>query len=358
MTDILVIGGGIAGVSVAARLSKDANVTVLEAEPALGYHASGRSAAVHEPSYGAPSVQALSHSSLEYLTEHDDGYLSPRGLLLVATAQQEKAFRADLSDMGLDEISAQDALNFVPTLNPQTLRFAGFHAKAQDIDADRLLQGFARETRKNGAQIKINQRVSAIHLENTRWHVTTQDASYSADLLINAAGAWADGIATMAGLPPIGITPYRRSIARVPAPQGHDVGRWPLMFGVNESWYAKPDAGFLLVSPADQDPTEPHDAWAEDITLAQGIARYEEMVTSTVTRLQSSWAGLRSFAPDRTLVLGPDPENAAFIWCAGQGGYGIQTSPAASKFVADLVTDRPPELASDIARQLTPDRLR
>ena len=147
-------------------------------------------------------------------------------------------------------------------------------------------------------------------------------------------------------------------MARLPAPGGHDVSAWPMFFGVGESWYAKPDAGALLVSPADEDPVEPHDAWADDMVLAEGVARYEEMVTTPVERLLTSWAGLRSFAPDRALVLGPDPAEPDFIWCAAQGGYGFQTAPAASQLVADLTLGRSSEFSSEVLSQLTPERLR
>jgi glycine/D-amino acid oxidase-like deaminating enzyme len=145
-------------------------------------------------------------------------------------------------------------------------------------------------------------------------------------------------------------------MARIPAPGGHDVSRWPMLFGPGETWYAKPDAGALLVSPAEEDATEPHDAWPEDMVLAEGIARYEAHVTEPVTRLLASWAGLRSFAPDRVLVIGRDARDAAFLWCAGQGGYGFQTSAAAAAHLADVVADRPPAIGADVARALDPAR--
>ena len=358
MSDILVIGGGIAGISAAARLSDAAQVTVLEAENALGYHASGRSAAMLEVTYGAPSVQALSRASVDYLETHETGYLSPRGLLLIARDDQQDAFYADMAAMNLTQINVDEARAMVPVLDALKVCFAAHHATAQDIDTDRLLQGYARTLRQNGGQILTDQKVDQIRFSSGHWQVTAGGTTHRADVLVNAGGAWADEIAALAGVSPIGIVPYRRSMARIPAPSGVDIKRWPLIFGVNESWYAKPDAGFLLVSPADEDPTEPHDAWADDLTLATGLARYEEMVTTPVTRLQSSWAGLRSFAPDRTLVLGREPEQPSFIWCAGQGGYGMQTSPAASQFIADLVLGRDTVLPEDIVAQLTPDRLR
>lgn len=356
MTDILVIGGGIAGLSAAARLSENAKVTVIEAEASLGYHASGRSAALIEPNYGASSVQALNRASVDFL--ESGGYLSPRGLLIIAQAHERAAFEKDAAALGTSPITQAEAISFVPVLNPAKLAYAAYHVDAQDIDTDLLLQDFARTLRKNGGTIETGCRVDAIHWASEKWDLRAADIHFTAPMLVNAAGAWADHIAELAHVAPLGITPHRRSMARIPAPGGHDVSAWPMFFGVDETWYAKPDAGCLLVSPADEDAVKPHDAWAEDLTLAQGLALYEEMVTEPVTRLQSSWAGLRSFAPDRTLVLGRDPDHPAFVWCAGQGGYGFQTAPAASQLLADLVGGRTPSLDKDVLAALRPERLR
>lgn len=358
MSDIIVIGGGIAGLSAGARLSADARVTVLERESALGYHASGRSAALFEQNYGLPSTIALNKASAQYHETEQGGYLSPRGFLLVGKAEERAAFEQDSETLGAAPISTQRALELVPILDPAQLTYAGYHEAAYDIDTDRMMQDFAREIRRNGGQVIPNAPVSAITRKSEVWQVATPQGSHSAGRLVNAAGAWADQIAALAGIAPIGITPHRRSMARLPAPGGHDVSRWPMFFGVGETWYAKPDAGALLVSPAEEDPVEPHDAWADDMVLAEGIARYEAMVTEPVTRLLTSWAGLRSFSPDRALVLGPDPDEPAFIWCAAQGGYGFQTAPAASQLLADLVMGRTPALPSDVVASLTPDRFR
>ncbi len=358
MTRIVIIGGGIAGLSAAARLSNDADVTLLEGETALAYHASGRSAALIEQNYGAPSVQALNRASVDYLTHENGGVLSPRGLMIVARDHEESAFRADVESLDLSDISVAEAAAMVPVLNTDDIRYAAYHADAQDIDTDQLLQGFARRAKRNGGTIHLDEKVVSITRDNGIWQISTRDAEHHCDLLVNAAGAWADEVAKLAGVAPMGIVPHRRSMARIAAPGGHDVSQWPLFFGVGESWYAKPDAGALLVSPADEDPVEPHDAWADDLTLAEGLARYQEVVTIEVTRPLASWAGLRSFAPDRSLVLGPDPDAPAFIWCAGQGGYGFQTAPAASQLLADLVFDRPSGLSADAINALKPDRFR
>lgn len=358
MTSALVIGGGIAGVSAAARLSEHCDVTVLEAEPALAYHASGRSAALFEQNYGAPTTVALNKASAAYHFEANGGYTSPRGLLIAARTDERDGFQADLTTMGVNEISPAEAFSMVPVLDPAEVAFAGYHEAAYDLDTDRMVQDFARMVRSNGGQVLTGTPVTKITPQGAGWRVESGDRSFSCDHLVNAAGAWADVIATMAGVTPIGLQPLRRSMARIPAPGGHDVTGWPMFFGVGETWYAKPDAGALLVSPADEDPVEPMDAWPDDMVLAEGLARYEALVTTPVTRLLASWAGLRSFSPDRNLVLGLDPDVASFTWCAAQGGYGFQTAPAASQLVADLTLGRRPSLPADLVAALSPARFR
>jgi glycine/D-amino acid oxidase-like deaminating enzyme len=352
MFDFCIIGGGIAGLSAGAALAPLGRVCLLEAERAFGYHASGRSAALYEPQYGAPPNRALALASGEALREA--GVLSPRGLLMVATAEEAGAFAADRQHLGLTPVSTEAARAMVPILAPGIVA-AAFTDSAWDIDTDRLLQSHARAIRAAGGETRTGARVSAIVRAGPGWRVTA-GGTVEARLVVNAAGAWADGIAAMAGLRPLGIVPHRRSMARIPAPGGQDVARWPMLFGPGETWYAKPDAGALIVSPAEEQPTEPHDAWADDMALAEGIARYEAHVTAPVTRLIGSWAGLRSFAPDRVLVLGRDPAEPAFLWCAGQGGYGFQTSAAAARHIADLVAGRPPAIGAAVAAALDPAR--
>lgn len=355
MSDIIIIGGGIAGLSAAARLSVDAKVTVLEMESATGYHASGRSAALIEENYGSPSVQALNRASMEHFETGE--YLTQRGLMIIAHADEREAFHADAKHMGVHEISPAEAIDFVPILDAKKVALAGYHAEAFDIDTDRLMQDFIRTIRGNGGQIVTDAVVTGIRQDAQGWHVSAAH-TYTARTLVNAAGAWADLIAGIAGVTPLGIVPHRRSMARIAAPGGHDTSRWPMFFGTGESWYAKPDAGALLVSPAEEVATYPHDAYADDMSLAEGMDRYQQMVSTAVTRPLATWAGLRSFAPDRTLVLGRDPDVPDFVWCAGQGGYGFQTSPAASVLLADLVMGRTPSLDGESVAALSPERLR
>jgi D-arginine dehydrogenase len=354
-SDFLIIGGGIAGVSTAARLSHHGKVTLLEAESNLAHHASGRSAALYEPHYGAAPVVDLSLASGDYFRSQPN-ILTPRGIMILGRAHEDDHFNHDIHAMDLPEISFDEARAIVPILNPKTITRAATAAHAWDIDTDLLLQNFAREAKQNRADFHLNARATAIQKTATGWRVTTATGTYDAAILINAAGAWADPTAAMAGIPTLGFQPMRRSMARIPAPGGHDVTHWPMMFGCGETWYAKPDAGALIVSPAEEDPMDPHDAWADDMVLAEGLARYEEFVTEPVTKLISNWAGLRTFSPDRVLVIGADASDPSFFWLAGQGGYGFQSCPAASQLACDLIIGQSPQATDNLLKSLSPAR--
>jgi glycine/D-amino acid oxidase-like deaminating enzyme len=354
MKDFLIIGGGIAGLSAAARLAPLGSTLLLETENALGYHASGRSAALYEANYGAPATVELNKASRAYFDQ--GGYLMPRGFMVVGAADDAATFEAARKSLKCDPINFAEAQDIVPILAPDHCKFAAYTSDAYDIDTDRLLQDFAKDARANGADILTDQPVTSIQRTTSGWNVTTPNGTYQTRTIVNAAGAWADTIAEMAGVAPVGIQPCRRSMARIPAPGGHDVSSWPMVIEAHESWYAKPDAGKLLVSPADEDPQAPYDAWADDMVLAEGIARYQPFVTEEVTRVESSWAGLRSFAPDRNLVIGPDPAEPAFIWLAGQGGSGIQSAPGYSQYLADVIAGRPTEIDAAFHKVFNPAR--
>jgi glycine/D-amino acid oxidase-like deaminating enzyme len=335
------------------------SVLLLEAEAALAYHASGRSAALYEASYGHPVTIALNRASYQDHRTLDGGVLSPRGFLLVGGPGEEALAEREIAAMELAPLSARAAREMVPILDARHVTRAGWHDGAMDIDTDRLVQVFARDIRAAGGEVRTGARVARIARDGSLWRVASAGGVVEGRVLVNAAGAWADAVAEMAGIAPLGLRPLRRSVARMPAPGGHDVSGWPMLMGAGERWYAKPDAGGWIVSPAEEDPVEaPHDAWADDMVLAEGIARYQPFVTEEVTRVTSTWAGLRTFAPDRCLVLGPEPGRDDFVWVAGQGGYGFQTAPAASRLMADLVGGRTPELPAEVVAALRPDRLR
>ena len=355
MRDVLIIGGGIAGISAAARLAPYAKVTLLEGEDSLAYHASGRSAALYEPHYGAAPVVALSLASGDYFRAMPN-LLIPRGLMIVAGHDARAQFEHDCADMNLARMDMDAARAMVPILNPETVAHVGYGAHAWDIDTDLLIADFAKTARAHGAQIVAKVGVTALRRVDGRWLADTPQSGFSGAVVINAAGPWADGVAQMAGVQAKGITPMRRSMARIPAPAGMDVARWPMVFGAGEAWYMKPDAGALIVSPAEEHPMPPHDAFADDMVLAEGLARYEAMVTAPVTRLLASWAGLRTFAPDRVPVIGADAGEPSFFWAAGLGGYGFQTADAASRLLADLVMGRAPDFEEGLVQALSPAR--
>ncbi|RZW05846.1 MAG: FAD-binding oxidoreductase [Rhodobacteraceae bacterium] len=352
MIRVAVIGGGVAGLSAAAHLAANAEVTLFEAEPHLGYHASGRSAAMFEENYGNAAVRALNGASREWLESSD--VLTPRGIMMVGLESEIADFETDLAGMGMREMPVTEARRRVPILSDAIVR-AAIHEEACDIDTSRVLDLFGYLVSDRWGRILRGAEVVGIERTDV-WTLRTRDESFAVDVVVNAAGAWADRVAGLAGVRPIGLQPYRRSMARMPAPGGHDVRGWPMLFGPGESWYAKPDAGGWIVSPAEEDPVEPMDAWADDMVLAEGIARYQAHVAEPVRRVETSWAGLRTFAPDRSLVIGEAPDAPGFFWMAGQGGYGFQTSPAAGRLLADTVLGRRPELPAEAVTALSPAR--
>jgi len=351
--DIIIIGGGIAGAGLAAEASQSADVILLEAEEAFGYHATGRSAAMFEPNYGNEVIRYVTRASRSAFEEI--GALSPRGVMILAD-ENRRHLMPEANSSDISELGIEDAVALVPILNSSTAVSAVLLTSACDIDVDMVFQAYLRRARKNGAKLFNRSRVERIERINAGWRVSAGGRDFRAPVIVNAAGAWADQVARMAGVSPFGIQPFRRSVARLPAPGGHDVKDWPMLLSVTEDWYAKPDAGKWLVSPAEEDPVEAMDAWADDMVLAEGLARYQDFVTEEVTRVESSWAGLRSFAPDRTPVVGFAPNVEGFFWLAGQGGYGVQTSPAMSAFAADLLTGRDSGFDANIIVGLSPER--
>ncbi|PVB62900.1 FAD-binding oxidoreductase [Labrenzia sp. 011] len=362
VSDYLIIGGGIAGTGAAARLAPEASITVLDMEDALGRHSTGRSAAIYIRNYGNATLRALNAASEPVLETpegiSDHSLLSARGELLIATEDERDAFDAYLQGAaGMELLTAGEAVSLFPLLRKDRIAAAAIERAAKDIDVDRFLQGAARLARTHGARFVLSAPAQRIIRSAGKWRVETPKGAFEAPVLINAAGAWADEIAGLAGVRKVGLVPMRRSAAIVPAPLGVDVTGWPLVASASESWYAKPDAGKLMVSPADEDPVEPHDAWADDMVLAEGLYRFEQAVTMPVTRVERNWAGLRSFVPDRTPVVGFAGDADGFFWLAGQGGYGVQTAPALSQLTADLCLGRNSELGSDVVQALNPGRL-
>jgi D-arginine dehydrogenase len=358
--DIIVIGAGMAGSSVAAFLSLDRRVVLLEAEESAGYHTTGRSAAMWVENYGPEDVRALSRASRGFFERPPEGFadgplMRRRSVLLLATAAQEAALRDALANgQGMRRIEVAEATAMLPALRPGYLAGAAVEEHAFDIDVAALHQGFLAMLRSRGGELGLRRRAGRVERLGGIWHVETASGDvFQAPIVVNAAGAWGDEVAAIAGVRPIGLVPKRRTAAIVD-PSPFDVSGWPMTVDVEDGWYVRPEARTrLMVSPADETPTHAHDVRPEEIDVAIGIDRMQQALDIPVTRVEHRWAGLRTFSPDGSLVLGPDPRAEGFFWCVGQGGYGIQTSPGAGRLLADLVLGRD---AGAVASAVSPGR--
>ncbi len=360
MKDIVIVGGGIAGLSVAAKLAPFAAVAVLEREPQLGYHSSGRSATMFHNAMGSHLVRALSAYSEPFFRHASDfsevPLSSPRPGLFVMGAEKAEALRRFFAEMqrvtdDVEMIGADRIRQLAPVLRTDAAHFpeAILDHGGRRIDSDALLQGYARQARRHGAEILSDHGVTRIAREGKHWRVETAAGELLASVLINAAGAWADVLARMAGANALGLTPLRRTLILFDGPPGVETKDWPFVRSLEDQFYFLPEAGRLLGSAADENPSAPRDAQAEEFDVALAAHRIEEATTMQIRRIHHRWAGLRSFTPDRKPAIGFAPDAPGFFWLAGQGGYGLQTSPALSDAAASLVLGRPwPERLSHL----------
>lgn len=372
--DILIIGGGIAGLSAGDALADHRKVVVLERESALGYHASGRSATFCHFGIGDDAVRAMTRYSLDIFPSYDrpeDGVaISQRWpAMFIATESMRPGMDALEAIMrpltpSLRSLTAAEAQSIVPILRtgPDHVVAALLDPDARRLDSDALLQHHARSVARKSGSVIAEAEVNAISRVGSRWQVDTAKGIFTAEILVNAAGAWADAIAVMAGVVPLGLQPLRRTIISVEPPAGLDISRWPFTKTVDQGFYLLPDAGRLLVSPMDEVPSDAVDAQAEEYEIALAAWLLEENTTAAVSRVGHKWAGLRTFTPDRVPTAGFDRAVADFFWLAGQGGYGLQTSPAMAAVTASLITGVawPTSLtaAGITADQLSPDKYR
>lgn len=344
--DVIIVGAGIAGASAGYFLSETHNVLLLEREEQPGYHSTGRSAALFTETYGNASIRALTTGARPFFEAPppdfaDAPLLTPRGLLFVGRADQQAALDrqyAEVSQLARDirRISATECRAICPVLREDYVAGGLVEPDCMDIDVASLHQGYLKGLRARGGEILNDAEVLRIAAAPGGWAVETRAGGFVTPVLINAAGAWADSLAALAGLPPLCLVPKRRTVIRIEAPAGVG-GAWPMVVDADEELYFKPDAGSLLVSPADETPSPPCDAQPEELDIAIAIDRLEKMTTLPVRRPSHKWAGLRTFAPDKTLVAGFEPGADGFLWLAGQGGYGIQTSPSMGRIAAALV---------------------
>jgi D-arginine dehydrogenase len=365
--DIAIIGAGIAGAGIAAALAAQRHVLLIEAESHPGYHSTGRSAAFWSETYGGPGVQPLTSASGAFLQSPpaefaDSPLLAPRGALHLgagADRMRAEAMLAEFTRSGvaLERLDDDEIAQHVSGLLPGWSE-ALWEPDCCDIDVAALHGGYLKVARKAGVSLACNKRLSAARFANGQWEIDAGGNLWTAQILINAAGAWADQVALAAGIKPLGITPYRRTIMQlvVEPPASPSL---PLVVGLDGSFYFKPEpGGRLWLSPHDEIACEPCDAAPEELDVAVAIDRFHQVVDWKITRLERKWAGLRSFAPDRLPVIGRDPANPQFFWAAGQGGFGIQTAPAISELAAALVLDKPLDLPGVDPMRYAVERLR
>ena len=349
--DFLIIGGGIAGAAAGYWLAPHGRVVILERESQPGYHSTGRSAALFMESYGTPQVRALTLASRSFLQAPPAGFaehplLSPRGALLVAAPGQEAVLESHWQVLQAitrtaRRLDAAQTCTLVPVLRRELVTGSVLEPDAADMDVAAIHQGYLRGLRRAGGALVCDAGVASLQRTGDHWQVDAGGTVYEAPVVLNAAGAWADEIARLAGVAPLGLQPRRRSAMIFAPPPGVDIGNWPLVLGAAEDWYFKPDAGMLLGSPANADPVPPQDVQPEELDIALAIHRIEKATTLQIRRPVRTWAGLRSFLPHGDLAAGFDRSTPGFFWVAGQGGYGIQTSPAMGQVCAALARGLP-----------------
>ena len=372
--DFMIVGAGIAGASVGAELAARGRTLVLEREAQPGYHTTGRSAAVFAESYGSPVIRALTRASRAFLAAPPASFgvpslIRPLGALFIAEPGQQALLEKEAAVFAREapairRMNAAEALAMLPVLRPERVLGALYDPDTADLDVQALHQGLLRQLRAAGGQLRCDAEVVALQPVAGGWQLTlgAGGETLTARVLVNAAGAWGDVLAGLAGIAPLGLQPRRRSAFVFAPPPAIDHRGWPMAIGIDESWYLKPDAGQLLASPANADPVAPHDVQPEELDIALGIDRLQHMTTLTIRRPTRTWAGLRSFVPDGGPVAGFGDSAPGFFWLVGQGGYGIQTTPALGRAAAALACGEP--LPDDLLAQgvsaaaLAPARLR
>lgn len=357
-TDVIIIGAGMAGASAAYFLAPHLRVVLLERENQPGYHATGRSAAVYSETYGNATVRAITTASKAFFLNPPPGFsdfplVTPRGSLMVGAEQDHDLLREALRVRrglvpNIEWWSSADILQRVPVFREDAIAYGVYEPDAMDMDVHAIHQGFLRGAKRAGAVLVCDAEVNQIRRDTSGWQLDTPVGSFTAPVVVNAAGAWCDELAQLAGVAPLGMVPHRRTAFTCDAPPGCDISHWPMVIDVHENWYFKPDAGVLLVSPANADPVSAQDVQPEELDVAIAVDRVETVTTMQIRQVRRKWAGLRSFVADKTPVQGFAPDAPGFFWLAGQGGYGIQTAPAMGEMAAALVRGlpMPPPLAA------------
>ena len=347
--DFAVIGAGIAGASAAYELQQYGSVLLLEREALPGQHTTGRSAAFLVESYGNAAVQRLTRASRKFFQDPPDGFadgplVMPRASLWIARPDQRlrlaaQAKQAALAGIELQAVDGDEARRLCPVLREGYAASGVVEPDAKSIDVAALLAGFLRGFRARGGQVATHAEVTGLRRQSSSWEISCASERYTAGTVINAAGAWADRIGRLAGARRIGLRPLRRTAITFDPPQGANIQHWPCLIDADEDFYLKPEGAQLLASPCDETPSEPCDAAPDDLGVALAADRVKRATTLELRSIRRRWAGLRSFVADRSPVIGMDPECDGFCWLAGQGGFGIMTSPAAARAAAACIVD-------------------
>ena len=343
MYDIIVIGAGIAGVSAAAELAADARVLLVEVEARPGMHATGRSAAYYAPTYGNAVVQNLTAASENFFRQPPPGFtenplIRPRDALFIGTPEQASSMAAmQTENPSLTALDGDALVQRVSIFKPGSLAHGLVDPVGGDLDVDAILQGYLRLYQRLGGELRTRSGVKGLRYLSGLWHVDLGDEQVTAATVVNAAGAWADQIAVLGAVKPLGLVPKRRTAILLNAPPLLDIKDWPLVIDVDEQFYFKPDAGQILLSPADETPSVPCDAQPDEFDIAVAMDRFLKVVDLDVQTINHRWAGLRTFAPDKTFVVGFDGQAKGFFWLAGQGGYGVQSAPGMANLARHLL---------------------
>jgi len=361
--DFIVVGGGIAGASAAYELAAHGRVLVLERESQPGYHTTGRSAALFVQTHGPSVIRALARGAKNFFLDPPAGFaehplLTARGMLLIGRADQSASLEQSFAQSsrhvaGMRRLDVKEACELVPLLKEDYLVGAVLDPEAMDMDVHAIHWGFIRGMRARGGKLVTSAELQGLERNSgdkgSKWIARTTAGDFAAPVVVNAAGAWCDKVGAMAGAGAIGLVPKRRTAFIFDPPAGAEIAKWPSVIDVGEEFYFKPDAGKFLGSPADQTPMEPCDAQPEDFDVALAVDRIQRAARIPVTHISRKWAGLRSFVADGCPVVGYDPLVEGFFWLAGQGGYGIETSPSMGRLTASLALRR--GVPSDLAGQ-------
>jgi len=365
ISDILIIGGGIAGLSAAAALSEQARVIVLEAEEQIGFHSSGRSATMLHYFLGDRLVRELTLASRGFFEDPPDGFTdAPLGHAMPVLIHAREDEREELDQLEadialfarMDRLDRAGVAELCPLLKDDA-RYGIADRNGFRLDPHALLQGNLRQLRNHEGELHEKARVASIKRANGCWQISTERGDvYSAPILVNAAGAWADAIARLAGVRPLGLEPKRRTIITFDAPPGIELDGLPFAKTVGEELYFAPESGRLFASPMDEVPSEPTDAQPDEYEMALAAHRMEERTIVKVERIHSRWAGLRTFTPDRHPAVGFAPDAEGFFWLAGQGGFGLQTSPMMARIAASLISGNAWPINDVTEAELSPGR--